>query len=470
MNVMHTLIFALFSRMAALTRQTGALAGERTLITNVNSCTRRSPFFASFLKVLVEVEREHHAAKCCFLMFRYESSGVESGKRRDGYFKGHRSTASAIRLPFSTWRNPPTKRLAGLNRCAQVPLGAPQPTEQHGLTCLPTVILKKLPGLRRTSMTDASHPSEVKWKLFFGQELSRNESQRIATHLESCRACQRVTLRLPVPVYRCLGRPVSPFLAWTPTEVEAQITALAARCFEIAATGRPMVVAATDAYEGLLLHVLSLSMSRLARAGSTTAVSGFVYATADPPKRPERDVVLLLGASNYSFLAEWEEARPGAATVLAGLAEDFEKQGRHADVVLPSIRREQTGKRLVKHDRAISAILDSGEPLARQAVLCTALGCDLPCGFMPITEFSAPFAEVEDPANDVRLPWYTVDGGQWISRRAISEFYRRSTSNWERDAAAAASRLQTLGKPGEAAAKRLLGRLSESARVGSFPT
>src|ERR1035441_2676214 len=139
------------------------------------------------------------------------------------------------------------------------------------------------------------HPSAHDWRLFLDRRLSPGRNQSMSAHLDECSACLDVYYRLPPPLYRALGRPVSSFLPQSPREVEDCLTLLLRLFVRKRPRSEALVVGAHWSCEALLLHVASLACSRLRARGFTVSIHGAVFKTVNPPSRPNTDVALLIG-------------------------------------------------------------------------------------------------------------------------------------------------------------------------------
>jgi len=303
------------------------------------------------------------------------------------------------------------------------------------------------------------HPSEAQWRQYFAQRLSAESARRMHSHLLGCDDCLDLYHGLEPPVYRALGRPVVAFLPFGPREIEICVEDILTVFAAKRAAAEPVVIAAGWPLEGLLLHVLSLTHSRLRNRGFSTAVCGVAYGSPVPPDRPGTDVALLPGASNYPSLGEWIECSPNRTAVL-GIAVEDSRRGAfpmQPDIVLDTPRPEDAQRALRSKVEAMEQALAAGG-VSQSGVLSCALGCDPPWGFFPPGAASPLFPHIEDPLTGEPLPWSSLDGGQWLAWEVVQRVYAGRSAALAADLQSCVARLLSLGAAGSAVATRLTRR------------
>jgi hypothetical protein len=296
-------------------------------------------------------------------------------------------------------------------------------------------------GLPSAPMSE-QHPSAAEWRKFVEIGVPADRGHELAAHVGYCASCVRLLCRLRPKLHYVLGRPVASFLGASPSEVEIWIETLRSLCLERMVKGGAVVVAADWPHEGLLLHVLSLTLSRLRRNGVSSVVCGFPNVEAETPSRPEAAVSLLLGASSFSSIDEWRRPVPNQVAILAVAGSSH--LDTEPELVISAADRSLAEQRLEVHKARILTALNSGDPFLRGGILCTSLGCDLPPGFFPASRLPSPFALLRDPSSDAPLHWSAVAGGHALSEHTVREFYSSSPQVFCSEVAALLQHLMVL--------------------------
>jgi len=275
----------------------------------------------------------------------------------------------------------------------------------------------------------------------------------MADHLESCDPCLQAFLRLPLPPFRVLGRPVSSFTPFEPREIEKFVTELIESCLARQATGDPLVAVADWPYESSLLRIVSLATVRLKQLGLSTAVRGAAYTSLSPPSRPMSQVDILLGAASYGALKDW--ARPARGRIVIHVTPWEERMSAQIYFRLPSLRRELAVAKLDPFREPIRNALLSPDLPRRCGIVACALGCDLPPGFWAGSDIPAPFVRLHDLDSNTPLAWTTVNGGQWLALYELRSRFFRNDAAFAREVLATVDYLESLGPGGCLCARRL---------------
>lgn len=271
-----------------------------------------------------------------------------------------------------------------------------------------------------------------------------------------CMARPGLILGEVTPMFRCLGRPVCPVLPWAPREIEEIVDNLVLGVLLMEAASAPLVVAAQWPCEAFLLYTLTLVIDRLREHGFSVAICGHVYGAAEPPTVPDSDVALLVGASNYCNLDGWFRPGAGQRIILAAGPEDGNTPSRlPADAVLPSIGTLAMQGKLGPYIEMITEGLLSADETVRRAVICCALGCDLPTCLFPVHRYPSMFAGIQDPCTNESLPWASVVGGHWVAWRTVLTLTATAPEVFASEIQDTIRYLHSLGGMGPETARRL---------------
>jgi len=281
--------------------------------------------------------------------------------------------------------------------------------------------------LKRRTLFDANaHPSRRTWQQFFNKTLEEGDLDRLDDHLRHCLICITDLCSGIETPFRSLGRPVHPYLPSRLSDLEDVVQDLVLACLFRDDGADPLVIAATCLFEPLLLEVLARLIDRLRERGITVALCGQLFVSSMPPPRPSEDVVVLLGANQYATLAGWDVQHGNQRILLATSAEDDRSVVELVpDALLPTRFVDTDDATLDSYCEGVLTAFHCGDPTVRHAVLCCALGCDLPSGFVPAISFwPALFSEVQDPFTGEDTGWISLRCGQWLAWHALQRAFR----------------------------------------------
>jgi len=286
----------------------------------------------------------------------------------------------------------------------------------------------------------------------------------MAAHLKLCAECWDLVCRLPRPVYYALGRPVPSVIPMSPLEIEAEVRNLVSHCLERLPGGGTVVVAAEWPCEALMLHVLSLSATRLRRLGRTAEIAETVFRRDEAPPRPSSEVAILLEAPYYPSLHDWTILPPGRVSILAGPLERWPTSD--VDVRFAPRKPSEAVPRLEPYRQAITDALRGGGASVAAGIVANALGCDLPPGYLP-PGTQGPFVPVTDLHGNP-LGWSSVEG-QWLAWQVVNEFARESSGEVAHLLVRAVEKFRSLGQSQHGPARRLARSAIQSGLISRLP-
>lgn len=269
-------------------------------------------------------------------------------------------------------------------------------------------------------------------------------------------------LRLPMAipdktaVYRCLGRPVSPFVAFRPDEVQEHVESLLRLCLRRQASGVPVAIGAGAWDEAALLHVVAIASVRLGILGIPVCICGSVYNSPEPPTRSHLGGAILLGASLYRRLGCWSRPKAGEITIL--VAQDG--TAFPADLCLPPACPDLVKLKMEAYRAAMIEAIESETETLRLGMIASALGCDLPVSFFG-DALPAPFVPVKDSFTGEVSAWATVQGGQFLAAEVLRDYIACKPAKLNAEKEALFARLTSLGAEGKRAAARLSASFTE---------
>jgi len=256
------------------------------------------------------------------------------------------------------------------------------------------------------------HPDRDSLRRLLLGECERDESARLARHLDECRNCLEIYLSVPAPPPMALGRPLPSGVLWDPDAACAGSARLVNRISELLPGGGALAISADD--ETSFLLGLEGAAGSLRRRGVAVRIAGTPKCEPFVEAIGELGVQIILPGPAVPPADRMQPPSAGQVLVFARPEWKWRELGIRPDAICASVLTLPRAE-----VPPIVDILNGGSKFDRAALLLGALDCDLPEVWV---ETAPPvwIAPVFDPDARRRLGWWTLRGA-WDLRQLILE-------------------------------------------------